>query len=106
MACSAWGVENFNHHHLTGLSPRNLPQIDDHVVLNALVFGDDKGHTAFMNKPAHQPTDRMLKNFFNNSLGPAATVGAREPCRDTIAVHGLKHFARRDKNIIAALIGL
>ena len=74
-------------------------------MLDALIFRDDEGHTPLMNQPAHQPTHCVLKHLFNHGLGPTATIGAREPGRDAIAMHSLKHFAGRNKNVVATLVG-
>jgi hypothetical protein len=99
------GVYYLNHYNLTRLSACRIAPTYNNVVLDSLILGYYQSDSPLLHKPTHEAAYCMLKHLNNDSLRAASSVCTHHLGSNTIAMHGLEHFSRRNKNIVAASIG-
>src|SRR5690606_30864921 len=79
--------------------------LDQQIVADTLVGGNDKPDAALLHQPADDVLLRALQHFDDARFAPAAPIHAARPRHDAVAVHDLLHFPGVEEVIVAAFVG-
>ena len=73
-------------------------------MLDALIFGYDQNDAALMDQPANQSVYGVFEHLDDGGFWAPFAILSRDPSNDSIAMHGLEHFARGDEHVVTTCI--
>ena len=98
-------LDQFGDDDLAGTRAAAIVRRHENVLIDALVLGEEKPHTAILVKSADDLAVGARDDVDDLSLRPAAAIDAGDACGDSITVQRLMHLPRREEQIRSAVVG-
>ena len=97
-------LNNLDHHHLPSYGLELATRGNQDILADASVLGNHEQHAVFIVNAPDDTVVRAFQYLDNLAFGPATAVNADNTRHDAIAVQGLIHLLRAEKQVRAFLV--